>query len=100
MKEWFNLVEADRKEIIIQTSVEIGLPPAAIEKDLWIIIALKAIFNTNFSSHLVFKGGPSLSKTWGIIERFSEDIDLAIDRKFFGFDGGLTPKQYTANPPL
>lgn len=95
MKEWFDLSEKDRKDIIIQTSVEIGLPPAAIEKDWWVIIALRAIFNTKFADHLVFKGGTSLSKGWGIIERFSEDIDLAMDRSYFGFDGDLSRKQVT-----
>jgi hypothetical protein len=39
---------------------------------------------------LVFKGGTSLSKAWGLIERFSEDIDLAMDRKFLGFEGELS----------
>jgi predicted nucleotidyltransferase component of viral defense system len=38
------------------------------------------------SVHLVFKGGTSLSKAWGLIERFSEDVDLAIDRSFLGFE--------------
>jgi predicted nucleotidyltransferase component of viral defense system len=95
MKEWFDLSEKDRKDIIIQTSVEIGLPPAAIEKDWWVIIVLRAIFNTKFADHLVFKGGTSLSKAWGIIERFSEDIDLAMDRSYFGFDGDLSRKQVT-----
>ncbi|PCI93608.1 MAG: hypothetical protein COB15_16110 [Flavobacteriales bacterium] len=45
------------------------------------------------SEHLVFKGGTSLSKGWNLIERFSEDIDLAIDRKFLGFEGYLSNKQ-------
>ena len=45
--------------------------------------------------HMVFKGGTSLSKAWGLIDRFSEDIDLAVDRKFYGFDGELAKKQRT-----
>nr|WP_320118651.1 nucleotidyl transferase AbiEii/AbiGii toxin family protein [uncultured Marinifilum sp.] len=43
--------------------------------------------------HLVFKGGTSLSKSWNLIERFSEDIDLAVDRSFLGFEGELTRKK-------
>ena len=62
MKAWFELSEKDRKEIIIQTSISVGLPPAAIEKDLWIIIALRAIFHTKASEHIVFKGGTSLKQ--------------------------------------
>lgn len=51
---------------------------------------------------LVFKGGTSLSKGWNLIERFSEDIDLAIDRKRFGMDGepdrkGIDPRKFVAS---
>ena len=42
---------------------------------------------------MVFKGGTSLSKVWGIIKRFSEDIDIAIDRSMFGINGDVTKKQ-------
>lgn len=93
MKEWFKLSEEDRKIVINQTSSKTGLLPVAVEKDLWVMIALEAIFSTEIAEYLVFKGGTSLSKAWGIIERFSEDIDLAIDRSFFGFNGDLTRNQ-------
>ncbi|TYA89206.1 nucleotidyl transferase AbiEii/AbiGii toxin family protein [Seonamhaeicola marinus] len=93
MEAWFNLSEGDRKIIINQTSIKTGLLPVAVEKDLWVMIALQAIFSTEIAEHIVFKGGTSLSKAWGIIERFSEDIDLAIDRSFFGFEGDLTRTQ-------
>lgn len=93
MKEWFQLSEKDRKEVLIQTSASSGLPPAAIEKDWWVMIALQAIFNSEYANHIVFKGGTSLSKAWKIIERFSEDIDLAIDRSYFGFGGPLNRSQ-------
>lgn len=89
MKEWFSLSVSDRREAIIQTSIEKGLPAAAIEKDWWVVTVLRAIFSTVYTEHLVFKGGTSLSKAWGVIERFSEDIDLAMDRSFFGFSGTL-----------
>jgi predicted nucleotidyltransferase component of viral defense system len=51
------------------------------------------LFQTEIGNHLVFKGGTSLSKGWNIIERFSEDIDLAVDRSFFGFEGSLGKNQ-------
>lgn len=93
MKAWFDLSERDRAEIFIQTSAEVGLPPAAVEKDFWVTMVLNAVFNTDNADDLVFKGGTSLSKAWKIIERFSEDIDLAIDRKLFGFEGELSSGQ-------
>lgn len=54
------------------------------------MIALRALYNSPLADKLVFKGGTSLSKAWNIIQRFSEDIDLAIDRSFFGFEGELS----------
>ena len=93
MEEWFKLPEEDRRIIINQVSTKTGLLPVAVEKDLWVMIVLQAIYSTEIAKHLVFKGGTSLSKAWGIIERFSEDIDLAIDRSFFDFKGDLTHNQ-------
>jgi hypothetical protein len=95
MEKWFNLAESDRKEIINQTSAKKGLLPTAVEKDWWVMIALNAIYRSEYAEHLVFKGGTSLSKSYNLIERFSEDIDLAIDRSFFNFDGDLKPKEVT-----
>lgn len=93
MENWFKLPEDERKEIIRQTSIKTNLPEAAVEKDLWVMIVLRAVFNTEYAPHLVFKGGTSLSKAWGIIDRFSEDIDLAMDRTFFGYGGDLSQTQ-------
>jgi predicted nucleotidyltransferase component of viral defense system len=72
-----------------------GLPAVAVEKDWWVTMSLRALFSCQCAGYIVFKGGTSLSKAWKIIERFSEDIDIAIDRKFFGFDGELTHKKIT-----
>jgi predicted nucleotidyltransferase component of viral defense system len=93
MKNFLDLPEARRKQIFEQTSERTGLPPSAIEKDWWVTLALKTIFELPFTEHIVFKGGTSLSKGWNLIERFSEDIDLAMDRKYFGFDGDISNEQ-------
>lgn len=93
MKEWFDLSEQDRREVIVQTSILKGLPQAAIEKDWWVVAVLRTLFETKYSNHLVFKGGTSLSKAWRLIERFSEDIDLGMDKSFFEFEGDLSRKQ-------
>ena len=58
----------------------------AIEKDWWATVTLKALFQTDCRDSLTFKGGTSLSKGFNIIERFSEDIDLAISHSFFGIE--------------
>jgi Nucleotidyl transferase AbiEii toxin, Type IV TA system len=91
--EWLKIAEERRIEILNQASNISGLPAIAIEKDWWVTLALKASFELKYSPSIVFKGGTSLSKGWNLIERFSEDIDLAIDRNFFGFEGDISKSQ-------
>jgi len=88
-EEWFNLPEETRRNIFTETGRAINLPAYAAEKDWWVVAALSIIFSMDCSGHLVFKGGTSLSKAWGAIQRFSEDIDLALDREFLNFKTDL-----------
>lgn len=90
---WLTLSKERRIEILNQATELTGLPSVAIEKDWWVTLALNASFSLPYSKNLVFKGGTSLSKGWNLIERFSEDIDLAINRNFFGFDGDISKTQ-------
>jgi hypothetical protein len=90
---WLKLSKKRRIEILNQATALTGLPAIAIEKDWWVSLCLNASFSLPYSVHIVFKGGTSLSKGWNLIERFSEDIDLAIDRKFFGFEGDISNTQ-------
>ncbi|TRX15869.1 nucleotidyl transferase AbiEii/AbiGii toxin family protein [Flavobacterium franklandianum] len=90
---WLTLSKERRIEILNQATELTGLPSVAIEKDWWVTLALNASFSLPYSKNIVFKGGTSLSKGWNLIERFSEDIDLAIDRKFFGFEGEISKTQ-------
>jgi hypothetical protein len=63
------------------------LPAASMEKDFWVCWTLRELFALpEIGSRLTFKGGTSLSKCYGLIERFSEDIDLVIDRTTFGVE--------------
>ena len=71
---------------------ELGMPPGAVEKDFWVCWVLRALYRLNVGPHLAFKGGTSLSKCYGMIDRFSEDIDLVIERAFLGFDGDNAPE--------
>ncbi|MEO8232683.1 MAG: nucleotidyl transferase AbiEii/AbiGii toxin family protein [Ignavibacteriota bacterium] len=86
LKEWFKLSDETKKNIFGEISNKTGLPPAAVEKDWWVVRTLDLIFQMEVGPHTVFKGGTSLSKAWNLIDRFSEDIDLALDKKFLGFD--------------
>jgi hypothetical protein len=71
-----------------------GLSEAVVEKDFWVCWTLKQIFTIEqFKERLLFKGGTSLSKVFGAIQRFSEDIDLAVDYTLLGFVGDRDPTQ-------
>lgn len=91
MIEWIHMPEAEQKQILTQVALAAKLPEQAIEKDIWVTLLLQALFSLpGISEHLLFKGGTSLSKAYGLIDRFSEDIDFALDRKLLGFDGPLS----------
>jgi len=90
---WLRLSKERRIEVLNQATELTGLPATAIEKDWWVSLCLNASFSLQYGENIVFKGGTSLSKGWDLIERFSEDIDLAINRKFFGFDGDISKTQ-------
>lgn len=79
--------------VIAQAANRLGLPVQAIEKDLWVTVVLQIVFSSPYARNIIFKGGTSLSKVWGLINRFSEDIDLAVDPSIWGYDGDLTKKQ-------
>ena len=93
---FFSIPDTDKAEIYQQLSDESKIPPFAVEKDWWVVQVLATIFEMNVGKHLVFKGGTSLSKAWNLISRFSEDVDLAIEPKFLGFEGDLKKKDITA----
>ncbi len=80
-----------------QAEVRLALPSAVIEKDFWVCWSLWKLFGlSEWGKCLTFKGGTSLSKCWGLIERFSEDIDIVINRDFLGFGGEQSPEKATS----
>ena len=93
MNNYFSLTIEEQRQVLQAAEGRIGLPAQAIEKDLWITTILQIVFTLPFADKLIFKGGTSLSKIGKHISRFSEDIDLAIDRSRFGLEGDLTKKQ-------
>jgi len=79
-----HLLDQEERELYFRTAADKkGLPIEIIEKDFWVVWTLRVLFSLeSLEPHLTFKGGTSLSKVYGVIERFSEDIDLAIERSF------------------
>lgn len=87
------LPTSDRAALFNETGAARGVANAIIEKDFWVCWTLKRIFGLKGDGNpgLVFKGGTSLSKAYGAIRRFSEDIDLSFDRKDLGYVGERDP---------
>ena len=92
-KDFYKLSSEEKQTIFAQIGNKLNIHPAAVEKDWWVVQTLAMIQELDVAPHIVFKGGTSLSKAWNIIERFSEDIDLALDKQFLCIDECKTVKQ-------
>lgn len=80
MEKVAHLSQQDRSDLFAETAKEMRTTPAIVEKDFWVVWVLNRVFaNTELAHILKFKGGTSLSKVFGLIGRFSEDIDLILD---------------------
>ena len=86
MNKVARMAAAERRDLFQESARERGTNPAVIEKDFWVCWVLKQLFSdSEIGTRLVFKGGTSLSKVFGLIERFSEDIDLVLDWQLLGY---------------
>ena len=84
----------ERAQVFAETADRKALAEAIIEKDFWVCWILKQLFSIEaLSGRLLFKGGTSLSKIFHAINRFSEDIDLAVDYVALGFTGDRDPSR-------
>lgn len=87
--------EGSRRDAFVIAAERRGLLPLVIEKDFWVCWTLGQLFALpDFGEHLLFKGGTSLSKVYGVIQRFSEDIDLSLSRASLG---GLADPELAAS---
>lgn len=73
------LSKDDRREALAVAADRTGRPIHLLEKDVWVVWTLETLYSSKLGEHLVFKGGTPLSKAYGVIRRFSEDIDLTYD---------------------
>ena len=79
MPDQFLLEETDeRRAVYAVAAAGTGLPPKILEKDVWLCWTLDVLFSQDGRPQMAFKGGTSLSKVYGVIDRFSEDIDLTV----------------------
>lgn len=96
MDDIARLPMSDRADLFAAAARQRGLTSAIIEKDFWVCWTLKRVFTLpDPPAELLFKGGTSLSKVFGVIERFSEDVDLSFDRAGLGFGGASDPLNAT-----
>ncbi len=98
MDKFLACSESEHRLYYAQAQARLGLPEISIEKDFWVCWVIHKLFALpNIGEHLTFKGGTSLSKGWGLIQRFSEDIDIVIDRGFLGCDDNSAPETAGSN---
>lgn len=94
MNAFLELPEVRRRAAFLQVNEQMGLQEVSVEKDFWVSWTLRELFAMpSIGEHLTFKGGTSLSKAWKLIYRFSEDIDLVVDKELLGFGGDAAPDQ-------
>lgn len=85
--QFLTLSPQDRRLAFENAALGLGLSPVVLEKDFWVSWLLGLLFREPaWAGQLVFKGGTSLSKVFGVIDRFSEDIDLSLQPSFVGAD--------------
>ena len=98
MDSVLQLTPKQRGELFIAAAQQSGIDVVVLEKDFWVCWTLKELFRLpTMGEHLIFKGGTSLSKIFKVINRFSEDIDVSIDRGFLGYGGTNEPEAGTSN---
>jgi hypothetical protein len=86
---FYRVIEAsqdERRGLFLATANRLGTPLQNVEKDFWVCYVLDLLFNGRDAREprLLFKGGTSLSKAYGLISRFSEDIDITVFREDIG----------------
>ena len=96
MDKWANALPKDREALFTETAAKKDISPEIVEKDFWVCWTLLQISRLTDLPRLIFKGGTSLSKAFGIIKRFSEDIDLVINRHELGFNDKTDPANQEA----
>lgn len=93
MDPFAQLPSEEKQPYFEVTAAKLGLSQDIIEKDFWVCWILNKLFSSASCKYdLLFKGGTSLSKVYKIIERFSEDIDISINKSYFGYTQESDPE--------
>ena len=92
-ESFLTLPEQERRDVFEAAASRLDTLPGYVEKDFGVCLVIDALYNRLPRGYprLLFKGGTSLPKAFGLIERFSEDIDLVVFRDALGFEGERDP---------
>ena len=85
-EQFLHLPVGDRREIFQTAATRLGQQAAVLEKDVCVCWTLQTLFSMPDTHPMAFKGGTSLSKIYGAINRFSEDVDVTLDYRAFDDD--------------
>src|SRR3989338_4715477 len=92
MDKFVSLTAKDKRAYFEVAAANLNIMPQLVEKDFWVCWILKVLFSLpEVGEHLTFKGGTSLSKCYNVIKRFSEDIDISIERPFLSRTKTIEP---------
>jgi hypothetical protein len=98
MDKFASLDAKDKRAYFDVAAANLNIMPQLVEKDFWVCWILKILFSLpEIGTHLTFKGGTSLSKCYNVIKRFSEDIDISIERTFLSKTKSLEPGKDKSN---
>lgn len=98
MDKFIQLSDKDKRAYFEVAAADLNVMPQLIEKDFWVCWILKILFSLSESGgHLTFKGGTSLSKCYDVIRRFSEDVDVSIERTFLSSEASIEPDKDESN---
>ena len=98
MDKFIELSDEDKRAYFEVSAAELNVMPQLIEKDFWVCWILKTLFSLPESGgHLTFKGGTSLSKCYDVIRRFSEDVDVSIERTSLSSEASIEPDKDKSN---
>lgn len=98
MNKFVLLTHKDKRAYFEVAAAHLNIMPQLVEKDLWVCWILKILFSLpDIGEHLTFKGGTSLSKCYNVIKRFSEDIDISIERPFLSGVRAIEPDKKESN---
>jgi len=98
MDKFVSLDAKDKRAYFEVAAANLNIMPQLVEKDFWVCWILKVLFSLpEVGEHLTFKGGTSLSKCYNVIKRFSEDIDISIERPFLSKTKTIEPDKEKSN---